>query len=110
MIKLENRIMIYVPSADSLGNPIDNTASIDQAMTLLAVLFGGSTAPPESANGLFLSESGNLVGESIRLVYANFESMSFDAWSQVLTLCESLKTRLNQESIGISVNEALYLI
>lgn len=108
-VKLDRKIVLYVPATTNTNQAADNSAQVDNAAALLSNLFGGSTIQ-ESA-GCWMSDSAGLVKEATTLVYAFCDEKSMSAGlAAVLDFAADLKLGMNQESIAVEIDGALYLL
>lgn len=105
---LDRQIAIYIPSTNGKRS-INPARHVDRALALFARLFGGSTAYP--ARGAWLSESNELVTESISIVESFTTASTLAQYiDQVREYALELKHELNQESIAFKVNGKLELL
>lgn len=108
MFKLSSKVTLYIPATKNVDQEIDNAEYVDQAASLLADLFGGSTSTP--ALGYWLSQSG-LVREKTTLVFAYCSDLDLqEKIDNVIDFCESLKKELQQEAVSLEINGEMYFI
>ena len=112
LIKLSSNIKLLVPSTIDVDLPVDDqefNREVDKALAFLGLLFGGSTA--SDALGAWLSESSGLVKEKVKVVesYSTSDGLS-EHIERVVDYAVDMKKRLNQESVGLIVNNELYLV
>lgn len=109
VFKLSSRITLYIPATKNVDQEIDNAEYVDQAASLLADLFGGSTSTP--ALGYWLSQSGGLVREKTTLVFAYCSDIDLqEKIDEVIDFCIALKLELKQEAISLEINGEMYFI
>jgi len=104
--KLAHRIAIYVPTADANGSAVDSAAYVERTLSELSALFGGATA--QAAQGAWNGANG-LVREDITICYSFADALSDDALRKIAALADRIKTDLDQESVALEVDGALYL-
>lgn len=107
MMKMQEKIAIFVPATNNVNEAIDNTRYVDHAIFILSDLFGGATAI--QTTGGYVSDDGNLVKENTTMVYA-FGNDIESKIDEVLTFCEYLQVELSQECIGLELNNSFYLV
>jgi len=104
--KLSHRIAVYVPTADANGQSVDSASYVEQTLSELSSLFGGATA--QAAQGAWNGANG-LVREDITICYSFADALSDDALRKIAALADRIKTDLDQESVALEVDGALYL-
>jgi len=105
-LKLAHRVAVYVPTADSNGSAVDSMAYVEQTLSELSDLFGGATA--QAAQGAWNGKNG-LIREDITICYAFADSLSDSDLAQIADLAQRIKADLEQESVAIELDGALYL-
>lgn len=104
MITLRNKIAFYVPA--TYGNLLERSLNIAEQF---ANLFGGSTIT--DATGLYTLDSGEVVTEDIKIVYAYTDNNTLESTrDDILALAESLRDTWQQESIALEINNTLLLV
>lgn len=108
-IPLRSNIKIYVPSTVNIDQERDNTAFVDESLSVLSAYFGGATS--YACFGTWLTKEGKLVKERVTICESFCTENQLEANIDSLhDFCMSLKTRLNQEAISLEVNGALHFI
>lgn len=112
MFELSHTITVTVPSTQGLASKVSPSVlrkRVQDVSKRLASLFGGATAT--DGLGSYVSDSGELVTELVKLVSAY---ASEDAYTEHITeiykLANELKKDYQQESILIAVDNKAYLI
>lgn len=104
------RTAFIITDTDGLENYLDATQWADTGMSLLASQSGGSMS--FNGQGKYMSNSQNLISETIHLVECFYPS--FDAQIRALPLIsrflKELQCQRHQESIAIKFNSALLLL
>ena len=105
-----SKVSIYIPSTSDVDNNIDNTEYVNAAAEMLSHMFGGATA--ENVKGFYFSDMLNkLVAENTTKVYSCCSLKDFEKHEEtILDWCMKLKKELNQECIGIELDNAMYYI
>jgi len=110
MFMLPYEIAVYIPS--TLGNDIAPKAMIEKAIdnTLIALSerFGGATAT--SGIGAWVSDSGELIKESVTIVSSNHDSDNVDALQFAIGIAKGIKAEFKQQAIAVKQNGSLYLV
>lgn len=108
-IRLDKKIVLYIPATMGAATACDNSAAVDAAAAFLSGLFGGATIQP--CRGAWLSDSVGLVLENTTLIYAFTDPASYAAaLDSVVDYAEKIKLDMQQESVSIELDGALYLI
>ena len=108
-VRLDRKIVIYVPATAGPADACDNSAQVDSAARLLSELFGGATIQPGA--GCWMSDSAGLVKEATTLVYAFTDAAGMDAGRErVVDFCEALKRDMKQEAVSLEIDGVLYLL
>lgn len=108
-IKLRSQVKIYVPSTVDVDKHFDNSNQVDETLFFLSDLFGGATCT--KALGAWVSNSGELVKESVTMVFAFADQAQLEAnIKEIYDYCLKLKISMTQEAIALEVNGELYLI
>ena len=112
LIKLSSNVKILVPSTVSVDKSLDDSefnSEVDKALTFMGKLFGGSTA--SNALGTWVSDDLGLVREKVKVVESYTTSDDLESHiDSVVDYALSLKSRLQQEAIGLIVNNELYFV
>ena len=112
LIKLSSNVKILVPSTVSVDKSLNDSefnSEVDKALTFLGKLFGGSTA--SNALGTWVSDDLGLVREKVKVVESYTTSDDLESHiDSVVDYALSLKNRLQQEAIGLIVNNELYFV
>jgi len=112
LIKLSSNIKILVPSTVSVDKSLNDSEfnlEVDHALTFLGVLFGGSTS--SNALGTWVSDDLGLVREKVKVVESYTTSDKLEKYiDDVIDYALKMKTRLQQEAIGLIVNNELYFV
>jgi len=105
------QIGVYVPTTIGVNQSADTSASLALRETLafMGQLFGGATS--NQAQGIWGSESADLVSETIYIVKSYVTQCDLDRHlPAVIEYVESLKDELKQEAMALEVNQKLMLI
>jgi len=62
-------VLLFIPSVDRYDNPVDQAFWRDEALTVLGKLYGGATALPPGRGSWWDSELGQLLHESIVVIF-----------------------------------------
>jgi hypothetical protein len=101
-------IRVYIPSRDFRGEIINNTEMIQKMSELFAQLFGGCTRFP--AKGVWLSKSGQIIEEDITLIESYAAKVGFEECLKVVRVTIlDFKSKYQQESMAVNINDRLYL-
>jgi len=104
--KLSHRIAIYVPTADANGRSVDSASYVEQTLSELSSLFGGATV--QAAQGAWNGANG-LIREDITICYAFASALTDDDLHKIASLAQQIKSDLDQESVAVELDGALYL-
>jgi hypothetical protein len=109
LVVLSSSIRVYVPSTIGVDIPGENAVYVEQTANLLSSLFGGATS--YKAHGYWKSQVVGLVCEEVSIVESYTSSADLSAkLGEVVQFARTLKERLQQEAIALSVNGSLYLV
>lgn len=100
---LDCKVAIYVPSTTNVNEPADNRLQVLNVIKRLSTLFGGATA--SDAVGGWVSEQGETVIENVKIVYSFCSSDQLkDHFSDILSICEQIKSEMGQEAVTLEIN------
>lgn len=108
---LGNKVALYVPSTADVDQALSESAAkevVNRSLRLFSDLFGGATAVP--ASGAWVASDGELVVESVTIVYSFSGELTTDSLTKIKLFCEALKAELGQEAIALEVNGALVFV
>lgn len=106
---LNCKFAVYVPSTMDINKKVNNDKFVTYVMTNLSKLFGGATSTP--AKGGWICQDGNLVIETVDIVYAFCTSkQANDNFEKVISICEYLKKEMSQEAITLEYNNQIKFI
>jgi hypothetical protein len=108
---LEHKVTLYIPSTKNVSEALavsEKNSIIADALAFLSKQFGGATAL--EAKGAWISESGDLVTESVTLVYSFSGQFGETEHKIVWAYAEGLKEKLSQEAIAVEIDNKLYFI
>ncbi len=106
---LNHKVVVYVPATIDVNHEIDNTKQVHETAALLSRLFGGATSA--DCKGFWMSNTEGLVKESTTMVFAYAgETELKNGIDEVLDFCEKLKKEMNQEAIGLEVDDQMFFI
>lgn len=109
LFKLSSKITVYIPSTVDVNKPIDNTAYVEKAATLLSNLFGGATSC--ETLGYWTSPTAGLIKEHTTQVFAYCSDKDLQEHAEkVIDFCENMKSELKQDAIAIEINGEMYFI
>lgn len=104
-------MVIFVPSKDRVGQPIDQDYWVDEILTTLGQLFRGATAYPRG-RGVWRDDAqgGILVREEPVIVfsYAAGEALTTVALSELYRTLSRMGREANQGEIGMVVDGKYY--
>ena len=107
--KLSSKVTLYVPATTSINQTIDNTEYVNNAASLFAECFGGSTSTP--ALGYWISNTAGLVRENTTIVFAYASEKDLQSnIDKVIDYAEELKNELKQDAIALEINGEMYFI
>ena len=102
-------VRVYIPSRDFRGRKINNKKMVHKMSGLFARLFGGYTI--FRSQGGWQSESGEIIEEDIILVESYASRVGFDErLKAVQVIILDFKSKYQQESIALNINNTLYLL
>ena len=108
-ISLSSKIELYVPSTINVNEEFDNTEYVKKTAVLFSECFGGASA--ESLLGYWMSDSEGLVTEKTVKVYSNCTTEDLEKhMDKVVKWANTIREELNQESVGLAVNNTLFFI
>lgn len=100
---LDCKISIYVPSTVDVNKPIENEGFVREILGKLSDMFGGATA--SAAIGGWRCANGSVVVEDVTIVYSFCSSeLLREKASEILAICEDIKTRMRQEAVTLEIN------
>ena len=105
--------VLFVPSVDRAGAPIDHEYWVDAALTTLATLFRGATAYPRGIGKWRDDENaGALVTDEPTIVtsYAAPDAVTDEALARLRAFLHRLGREANQGEVGIVVDGTYYPI
>lgn len=104
-------IVIFVPSKDRNGNPIDQDYWVDEVLTTLGRLFRGATAYPRG-KGVWRDDErgGALLKEEPVIVfsYPAAEAVTQEALTQLYDTLSRMGRETNQGEIGVVIDGKYY--
>lgn len=107
MIPLSHSIKVYVPST-VYNKKTDTSEYVSRFGGLFSDLFGGATV--SDAFGYYRANNGELITESVKLVYAFAETLSSESLETVLSAVNEMKKTLCQECISVEIDNQLYFV
>src|SRR6266542_1888578 len=104
-------LVLFVPSKDRDGNPVDQDYWVDEVLTALGLLFRGATAYPRG-KGVWRDDErgGTLVREEPVIVfsYAAEEALSVAALSELYRTLSRMGRAANQGEVGVVIDGRYY--
>jgi hypothetical protein len=104
-------VVVFVPSKDRDGKPIDQDYWVDEVLTALGQLFRGATAYPRG-KGVWRDDErgGGLVREEPVLIfsYVAEEALTQDALATLARTLRRLGREANQGEVGIVIDGRYY--
>lgn len=104
-------IVVFVPSKDRNGEPVDQDYWVDEILTMLGKLFRGATAYPRG-KGVWRDDDrgGALVREEPVIVfsYPAAEAVTLEALSQLYQTLSRMGREANQGEIGVVIDGKYY--
>lgn len=95
---LNCKVSIYVPSTVDVNTTTDNTEVTKEVLKRMSLLFGGATV--ETKQGAWICENGELVTESINVVYSFCTSEQYDKYFyDMVQLAKDICIEMNQEAV-----------
>lgn len=104
-------IVIFVPSKDRTGQPINQDFWVDEVLTALGQLFRGATAYPRG-KGVWRDDErgGTLIREEPVIVfsYASEDALTVPALSELYRTLSRMGREANQGEVGVVINGKYY--
>ena len=95
---LNCKVSVYVPSTVDVNTATDNAEVTKEVVKRMSLLFGGATV--ETKQGAWICESGELVTESINVVYSFCTSEQYNKhFSDVVRIAKDICIAMNQEAV-----------
>lgn len=108
-LKLSAKVAIYVPGTCGVDTAADTSFMVDRVAAALSAMFGGATA--QAANGFWCSNVAGLVKENTTIVYAFCTTADLEQHvGDIVTIAQEIKHELQQESVSIELDGALYIV
>ena len=108
-VRLDKKIVLYIPATMGTAAAVDNSAAVDAAAAFLSGLFGGATIQP--GRGAWISDAAGLVLENTTLVYTFTDPASYaSSLDAVVDYAEKIKLDMCQESVSLELDGVLYLL
>lgn len=108
-VKYSSSVMVFIPSKQQNGKSIENLEALkDEILKQMSTLFGGATL--SDAVGSYILNTGEVQKEGVTLCESFCKTLNAKLTSKVIELCEDLKARANQESVGLKINGEFYFI
>ena len=109
LIVLESNVKIYIPGTININETFDNSIFVDNTLKLLSGFFGGSTS--YKALGCWISQNIGLIKENVTICESYCKETDLQKHiDSIIDYCEEIKKTLNQENIGLEVNNKLYFV
>lgn len=106
-IPLAHVVKVYVPST-VYNKEIDSSVYVARFGGLLSDLFGGATVT--DSVGYYKAQSGELICETVHIVYAFAESLTAESLKSVIDAVNYMKNELQQECVSVEIDNKLYFI
>jgi hypothetical protein len=104
-------VVVFVPSADRDGKPIEQELWVDQVLTTLGRVFRGATAYPRG-RGVWRDDSrgGALIKEEPVIVfsYAAAEALTVEALTELYRTLSRMGREGNQGEVGVVIDGKYY--
>ncbi len=104
-------MVVFVPSADRDGKPIDQEQWVDQVLTTLGRVFRGATAYPRG-RGVWRDDArgGALIKEEPIIVfsYAATDALTVDALTELHRTLSRMGRESNQGEVGVVIDGKYY--
>ena len=101
-----NLLVVFIPSVDREGSPVDQDIWVDHALEMLGREFGGATAFPK-ARGVWRDDAqgGKLIFDEPVVVqcYTNEQALEVHA-DQLRRFLVSMGTETNQGAVGLVID------
>lgn len=103
-------IVVFVPSKDRTGQPIDQDYWVDVTLTALGCLFRGATAYPRGRGVWWDDQGGTLLKEEPVIVfsYAAEQALTTTALTELYSTLSRMGREANQGEIGIVIDGKYY--
>lgn len=95
------KVTIYVPSQTRNGTEFNSGPAVEDTLVFLASVFGGATIQP--ARGGWIDGAGNLVVESVTLVYSYTAGLTYEQRESVIDYCAKLRDDLDQSTVAVEI-------
>ena len=96
LTKLDQNVKIYVPSTVDVDKKIDTSKQVDNILTLLSILFGGSTST--KGTGTWVTKDNKLVKEEVTICESYCTGSALDSSiEEVITASEKVVFKLPKE-------------
>ena len=108
-VELPQRVALYVPGTQGPATATDNAAQVERVAREFCGWFGGATA--QQSAGYWISDNAGLIREAVTIVYAACTADQLrEHLPDVLNLAQQIKAEMQQETVSVECNSALYII
>ena len=105
---ITNYVAIYLPSIGKDNRPTCQSYYTDKTCKEFATLFGGYTVT--KCIGGYVDSKGKLIEESVNVIKSFMPQFDKAQELKLFRIAQSLKETMNQESIALEINGALFLL
>lgn len=102
------KVAVIVPSRDKNGAILDRVKHEIKVIRELTALFGGASSFNQV--GMWLDDGGKEIQEANALIYSYTDKLDDDLLDAVYGIAWRLKIDMNQDSIAVVINDAMYFI
>ena len=104
-------VVLFIPSVDRAGDPIDQHAWTEEALAALGKLFGGATAMPAGRGAWWDEEAEQLLHESIVVVFclaASHQLHDPALLADLATFLRRMGREARQGEVGVVIRGSYY--
>lgn len=109
MFTLKHSVALYVPATINIRTQIDNSSLVRELAHTLASEFGGCHLESDGSTGFYISNEGELVAESTKVLRAFCEDAE-SAKTFIFGLAGDLCVEMGQESVLVAVDGIAYFV
>lgn len=109
--ELTKRAAVYIPTThgdNGKADVADVYAAVDEAIELMAKLFGGATVT--QGRGAWTNVDGNVVKETVYIVTAAADSIGDSEIDALVDFAEAIRNRFEQEAVTLEIDGAMHFI
>jgi len=109
--ELTKRAAVYIPTTFGVNGKADREdvyAAVDEAIELMAELFGGATVTKGA--GAWTSDTAGVVKEIVYIVTAAADSIGDSEIDALVDFAEGIRERFEQEAVTLEIDGAMHFI